>query len=146
MNVTKRYQVIGGIALFLLQIIIDLKRNGWVHELTIYHEKIPFFSHLKIGPEPILLVLGFTLIRAVLYTQLLKLITGSKAFAWQFFQLHLLLFLLAGGLYVVKKGVDDWLALPAEVHNMLFLITNTPTLFVAALPAYYYIFKKVSPA
>ncbi len=146
MSATRKFQVIYGVALFFLQILIDLNRKTWIQALTVYHQKIPFFSSLKIGPEPMLLVVVFTLFRAILYTQLLRLITGSKAFAWQFFQLHLLLFLLSGFLYGVKKGMDNGLAIPGEVHNMLFLITNTPTLFLAALPAYYYIFKKVSPA
>jgi hypothetical protein len=127
-----------GAALFGLQIVIDLHYQDWLMALAPYGQRLPGLGKLTVSGQPFVLSAGFTLLRAFLYTYLLRLITRSRAYARQFFWLHLLLFALGGLLYVVKR--NGYAAVPPGLNYAVFFLTNTPFLFLASLPAYYYLF------
>jgi hypothetical protein len=129
-----------GAALFGLQILIDLHYRDWLIALTPYQRQLPGLGKLNVSGQPFVLSVGFTLLRAFLYTYLLRLITGSRAYARQFFWLHLLLFALGALLYVVKRNGGGYVAVPPQLNYAVFFLTNTPFLFLASLPAYYYLF------
>ena len=129
-----------GAALFGLQIVIDLHYQDWLAALTPWQHRLPLVGRLNVSGQPFVLSVGFTLLRAFLYTYLLRLITGSRAYARQFFWLHLLLFALGGLLYVVKRNLGGYVAVPPQLNYAVFFLTNTPFLFLASLPAYYYLF------
>jgi hypothetical protein len=135
--------VILGTGLFLLQMIIDLNRKEWMLSLSALHNQIPFFSKLSVSSEPFLLSVGFTLIRAFIYTYLLHLITESRAYGRQFFWLHIFLFAGSGTLYLLKYTTGGHVIAPPQLNYALFFLTNTPFLFLASLPAYYYLYKPV---
>jgi|GEM_PF-3370652 len=130
-----------GAALFGLQIAIDLNYQDWLAALTPYAHRLPLLGTLHMGSQSFVLSVGFTLLRASVYTYLLRLITGSRAYARQFFWLHLLLFAIGGLLFVVKRATGGYVAVSPGLNNAVFFLTNTPFLFLASLPAYYYLFS-----
>jgi hypothetical protein len=130
-----------GAVLFGLQIVIDLHYREWLAALTPYQDRVPLLGKLNVSSQSFVLSVGFTLLRAFIYTYLLRLITRSRAYARQFFWLHLLLFALGGGLYVVKRTLGAYVPVPPQLNYAVFLLTNTPFLFLASLPAYYYLFS-----
>ncbi len=130
-----------GAVLFGLQIVIDLHYREWLAALTPYQHRLPLVGNLNVSSQPFVLSVGFTLLRAFIYTYLLRLITRSRAYARQFFWLHLLLFALGGVLYVVKRSLGAYVPVPPQLNYAVFLLTNTPFLFLASLPAYYYLFS-----
>ncbi|MBC7922154.1 MAG: hypothetical protein H7Z75_13820 [Ferruginibacter sp.] len=46
-------------------------------------------------------------------------------------------FALSGMLY----ALDQFIPVPVKVNYLIFQLTNTPALFLAFLPAYFYIFR-----
>ncbi|CAA9284064.1 MAG: hypothetical protein AVDCRST_MAG56-3964 [uncultured Cytophagales bacterium] len=128
-----------GAALLGLQIAIDLNYRAWLAALTPYAGRLPGLGTLHVNSHSFVLSVGFTLLRASIYTYLLRLITGNRAYARQFFWLHLLLFALGGLFYVVKRATGGYV--PPQLNYAVFFLTNTPFLFLASLPAYYYLFS-----
>jgi hypothetical protein len=133
--------VLLGAALLGLQIVIDLYYQEWLAALTPYQHRLPLLGKLNVSSQSFVLSVGFTLVRASIYTYLLRLITGSRAYARQFFWLHLLLFAFGGVLYVVKRSLGAYVPVPPQLNYAVFFLTNTPFLFLASLPAYYYLFS-----
>lgn len=129
-----------GAALLGLQIVIDLHYLEWLAALTPYQHRLPLLGTWHVSSQPFVLSVGFTLLRAFIYTYLLRLITRSRAYARQFFWLHLLLFAVGGLLYVVKRHFGGYVPVPPQLNYAVFFLTNTPFLFLASLPAYYYLF------
>jgi hypothetical protein len=129
-----------GAALLGLQIVIDLHYREWLAALTPYQNRLPLLGKLNVSSQSFVLSVAFTLLRAFIYTHLLRLITRSRAYARQFFWLHLVLFALGGVLFVVKRTFGAYVPVPPELNYAVFFLTNTPFLFLASLPAYFYLF------
>lgn len=144
---TKRigYLLLAGF-LFICQLAIDLNRDACIAYYQKVSPQLPKLLTLQIGLEPLVMVLFFTLVRAAIYTKILEWITQSKEYSRLFLVAHILLFALSAFLLLLKKGFHDLLGIPPKIYQTLFLLTNTPFLFLAFLPAYYYLFRKSTEA
>ncbi|MBC7922155.1 MAG: hypothetical protein H7Z75_13825 [Ferruginibacter sp.] len=68
-----------GVGLFILHTLIDLKRGDWMREFSPVFSIIPGVGHWKIGAAPLVGVVFFTLLRALVYAFIIRLITRDRA-------------------------------------------------------------------